>query len=176
MACSTVSHEKALHIKLLYPMPIKNDGKFWKCSRISGNFRKLWKRFKPVFKELKRFMKILENLWQSSENFWKRSKMVLNFWENLRELVYGNFWKTSETVQKCFSVYGKSLEIFGSVRNFSGIFGKLQKWFKKFFFRCFYYFLKFSENEVFENHRKTSRCDRKCSKCLVGVKTFGASF
>ena len=114
-------------------------------------------------------MKILENLWQSSENFWKRSKMVLNFWENLRELVYGNFWKTSETVQKCSS------EIFGSVRNFSGIFGKLQKWFKKIFFRCFYYFLKFSENEVFENHRKSSGCDRK-SKCLVGVKTFGASF
>ena len=188
VACSTVSHEKALHIKLLYPMPIKNDGKFWKCSKISGNFRKLWKRFKPVFKELKRFMKILENLWQSSENFWKRSKMVLNFWENLRELVYGNFRKTSETVQKCFSDLSwsfkftenlrKSSEVFGIFREFSENFRNGSK---NFFFRCFYYFLKFSENlrkssEVFENHRKTSGCDRKCSKCLVGVENFQSQF
>ena len=57
-------------------------------------------------------------------------------------------------------MFGKSSEIFGSVRKFSEIsknFGNGSK----VIFRCFYDFLKFSENlrkssEVFENLRKFS--------------------
>ena len=81
--------------------------------------------------------------------------------------VFRNFRKTSETVQKRFSddfmilkIFEKSSGIFGSVRNFLESFGNGSK----VFFRCFYYFLKFSENlQVLENHRKISGRDRKCS-------------
>ena len=57
-----------------------------------------------------------------------------------------------------FKIFGKSSERFGSVRKSSEIFGKLRKRFKV-IFRCFYDFLKFSENlrnasEVFGNLRK----------------------
>ena len=56
-----------------------------------------------------------------------------------------------------FKIFGKSSEIFGSVRKFSENFGNGSK----VIFRCFYDFLKFSENlrksfEVFGNLRKFS--------------------
>ena len=54
-----------------------------------------------------------------------------------------------------FKIFGKSSEIFGSVRKFSENFGNCSK----VIFICFYDFLKFSENlpkssEVFGNLRK----------------------
>ena len=134
VACSTVSHEKALHNYFIPCLNLrKTYGNFGKSSEISANFRKLRKRFKPVFEE-----RLRNDLW--------------------------NFWKTSETVQKCFpnvfmifKIFGKSSEIFGSVRKFSENFGNGSK----VIFRCFYDFLKFSENlrksfEVFGNLRKFS--------------------
>ena len=67
------------------------------------------------FRWLYAFYKLPENLWKSSE-------------------IFGNFWKTSETVQQCFpdifmilKILGKSSEIFGSVQKSSKIFGKLRK-------------------------------------------------
>ena len=105
MACFTVYHEKALHN---YFIPCLNlqitYGNFRKRSEISGNFRKLGKRFKPVFESLNdlcKFWKIF--CMQSSEIFGKvrkRSKTVLKLSENLRKCseIFGNFRKTSETV------------------------------------------------------------------------------
>ena len=71
VACSTVSHEKALHN---YFIPCLNRrktyGNFGKSSElIFANFQKLRKHFKPVFERLKRFMKLLENFGNSSEVF-----------------------------------------------------------------------------------------------------------
>ena len=69
VACSTVSHEKALHNYFIPCLNLrKTYGNFGKSSEISVNFRKLWKRFKPVFEELKRFIKLLENFGNSSKN------------------------------------------------------------------------------------------------------------
>ena len=90
-------------------------------------------------------LKFLENLRECSENLWKSSE------------VFGNFKKTSEMVQKCFSdvfiifkVFRKSSEIFGSVQKF------LEN-FRKVFFRCFYYLFKTSRksSEIFRSARKS---------------------
>ena len=103
VACSTVSHEKALHN---YFIPCLNLRKTYescgKSSEISRNFRKLRKRFKPVLEELKRFMKLLENFGNSSKVFSRCFYNFLKFSENLRKSseVFGNLRKTSETVQK----------------------------------------------------------------------------
>ena len=126
-----------------------------------------------------------------SENFGNASNPFLR---SLNDL--WNFWKTSETVQKCIrKIFGngskvifryfydflkfsetlrKSWEVLGNLRKFSENFGNGSK----VIFRCFYDFLKFSENlrkslEVFGNLRKISGCDRKCSQEL---KSFGAGF
>ena len=86
--------EKAL---LYYFIPYLNRREtyvnFRKSSEISVIFREVWKRFKPVFEELKRLM---------------------NFRNSLE--VFGNFWKTSETVQKDFKTFGKSSGVFGKFR------------------------------------------------------------
>ena len=53
VACSTVSHEKALHNYFIPCLNLrKTYGNFGKSSEISANFRKLRKRFKPVFGKL----------------------------------------------------------------------------------------------------------------------------
>ena len=92
VAYSMVSHEKALHN---YFIPCLNLGKtygnFGKSSEISVNFQKLRKLFKPVFEELKRFINLLENFGNSSSVY----QMFLWFFK-----MFGNFRKTSETVQK----------------------------------------------------------------------------
>ena len=137
MACSTVSHEKALH-NYFIPCPNlrKTYGNFGKSSEISASFRKLRKRFKPVFEELKRIMKLLENFGNSSKVF---SRCFYDF----------------------LKIFGKSSEIFESVRKSSEIFGNLRKPLKS-NFRCFYDFLKFSEN-LRKSSETISGCDRKCS-------------
>ena len=115
-------------------------------------------------------------------NFWKNSETVQNgFLKNLRK-IFGSVWffeifwnlrKRFKSVFQMFlwffKIFWKSSQIFGSVRKSSEIFRKLSfgnGW--KVFFRCFYDLLKFSENlrkswEVFENRRKISWRDRKCS-------------
>ena len=77
---------------------------FGKSSEISANFRKLRKRFKPVFEELKRFMK----LGKLRKQFKSVFQMFLYF----------------------LKIFGKSSEIFGSVRKSLEISGKLRKRFK----------------------------------------------
>ena len=89
--------------------------------------------------------------------------------------MFGNFRKTSETVQKCFSRFFLDfLKFSGNLRKCSEIFGNGSK----VIFRCFQYILKFSENL------------RKCSEIFgkfpgeigtVGngsqeLKSFGADF
>ena len=162
-------------------MPISTEN-LRKFSEEHGNlweFPKTLETLQTRFWELKRFKKVLENVWQSLEVFGKirrRSKMVLKCTENLRKYseVFGNSRKTSETAQVFFQmilcffkIIGKSsepLEVLGNLRKFSKNFGNGSK----LIFRCFYDFLKFSENlrklsEVFGNLRKISGCDRKCS-------------
>ena len=105
VACSTVSHEKALHNYFSPCLNLqKSYGNFRKSSAISRNFRKLRKRFKSVFEKLKRFIRILENLWQSSKNIEKTSRTVPNSFKISRKPsgVLGNFRKTMITVQNCF--------------------------------------------------------------------------
>ena len=76
--------------------------------------------------------------------------------------IFGNFWKTSETVQNDFKIFGKSSEAFGI---FLEIFGKILETVQKCFSDVFYFF-KFSvkhpkSSEVFENHREISGRDGK---------------
>ena len=104
-------------------------------------------------------LKFLENLPECSENLWKSLE------------VFGNFQKTSEMVQKCFSdvfiifkVFRKSSEIFGSVQKFS-------ENFRKVFFRCFYYFFKTSRksSEIFRSARKSLEIFQTGSELFVMV-------
>ena len=99
MACSTVSHEKALHNYFIPCLNLrKTYGNFGKTSEISANFQKLRKRFKPVFEEFKRFMKVLENFGNSSKVFsrcyYDFSKFSKNPW--ISSEVFGNLRQFSE--------------------------------------------------------------------------------
>ena len=117
MACSTLSHEKALHNYFIPCLNLrKGYGNFGKSSEIYANVRKLRKRFKPVFEKLKRSMKLLENFGNSSKVF---SRWLYDFL--------------------------KSSENFGNPRKSSEIFGKLRKRFKS-NFQSFYNFFRYSEN------------------------------
>ena len=69
------------------------------------------------------------------------------------------YYMGAEQASMIFEIFGKSSEIFGSVRKSSENGSKV-------IFRCFYDFLKFSENlrkssEVFGNLRKTSETVQK---------------
>ena len=86
-------------------------------------------------------MKILENLWQSSETF---GNLLKQFRSVFHRLIF-------------FLIFGKSSEVFGNLRKCLENFGNGSK----VIFRCFYDFLKLSENlrkssEVFRNLRKFS--------------------
>ena len=134
VACSTVSHEKALHN---YFIPCLNLQKtyrnFRKSSEISMNFRKHRKRFQPVFEELQQFMKLLENFGNSSKVF---SRCLLWF----------------------FKTFGKSSEIFGSVRKSLEIFGKLRKRFNSNFQMLLLLFKIFGKSsKIFGSVRKSSQ-------------------
>ena len=137
MACSTVSHEKALHN---YFIPCLNLRKtyesFGKRSEISANFRKLRKRFKPVFEELKRFMKLLENFGNSLKVFSRCFYDFLKLLENYRKSsdVFGNLLKFSENfgngskvIFRCFYDFKNFRKIFGNLRKCSEIFGNFRK-------------------------------------------------
>ena len=172
MACSTVSHEKALHN---YFIPCLNLRKtyesFGKRSEISANFRKLRKRFKPVFEELKRFMKLLENFGNSLKVFSRCFYDFLKLLENYRKSsdVFGNLLKFSENfgngskvIFRCFydfknfrKIFGKSSEVFGNLRKFSENFGNGSK----VIFWCFLWFFK-----IFG---KSSGSLRKCSEIFI---------
>ena len=93
----------------------------------------------------------LENSGNSSKVFSRCFYYFSKFLENFRKSleVFGSireFRKTSETVQKCFP------DVLLIFENFPNIFGNLRKCSKKIgngskvIFRCFYDFLKFSEN------------------------------
>ena len=82
---------------------------------------------------LREFPKISETL---QTRYWGTfiRKIYENFGKSLA--IFGNFWKTSETVQKCFPMFlwffktfGKSSEIFGSVRKSSKNFRTWSKMF-----------------------------------------------
>ena len=113
VACSMVSHEKALHNCFIPCLNLqKNYGNFGKSSEISGNFRKLRKHFKPLFEELKQLMKLLENFGNSSKVISRCFYDFLKFSEIFRNLrqcleIFRNFWKTSDwngskVIFRCF--------------------------------------------------------------------------
>ena len=149
MASSTVSHEKALHDYFIPYLNLrKTYGNFGKSSIISVNFRKLQKRFKPVFDELKRFMKLLENFGNGSKVILRCTFEPFPMFSNsfVNRLSFG-FPK----------ILRKTSEVFGNLRKFSENFENGSK----VIFRCFYDFLKFSENlwkssDIFGNLRKFS--------------------
>ena len=134
VACSTVSHDKALHNYFIPCLNLrKTYGNFGKTSEISVNFRKLRKHFKPVLGELKRFMKLLENFGNSSKVFSRCFYDFLKFSENLWKSseVFGNIQKFIGKLRKrfksnfqmflwFFKIFGKSSDIFGSLRKVSG--------------------------------------------------------
>ena len=111
-----------------------------------------------------------ENLWKFfgrarkspwiSENFGNASNPLLR---SLNDL--WNFWKTSETVQKClpdvFMIFLNFRKIFGnlgSVRKFSEIFGKLRKRFKSNFQVFLWFFKVFGKSsEIFGSAYKIFR-------------------
>ena len=77
-----------------------------------------------------------ENLWK----FWERARKSPRISENFRNASnpflrslndLGNFWKTSETVQKCFPdvfmIIYNFRKIFGNLGKCSGIFGNFRK-------------------------------------------------
>ena len=137
-ACSTVSHEKALHNYFIPCLNLwKTYGNFGKSSEISAHFRKLRKRFKPVLRSL-------NDLW----NFRKTSETVQKCFADVLWFLK-IFGKSSENI---------SLEVFGNLRKSLENFGNGSK----VIFRCFYNFLEFSEN-LRKSSETISRCDRKCS-------------
>ena len=138
MACSTASHEKALHNYFIPCLNLRKAyGNFGKSSEISAIFRKLGKRFKPVFEEPETIYETnLENFRNSSKVFSRCFYNFLKFSENL--------WKSSE--------------VFGNLRKFPENFGNGSK----VIFRCFYDFSKFSKN-LRKSSETISVCDRKCS-------------
>ena len=76
-----------------------------------------------------------------------KKKIYENFGKSLA--IFRNFCKSSETVKNCFpsflryfKIFGISSEVFGNLRKFSENFGNGSK----VIFRCFYDFLKFSDN------------------------------
>ena len=156
VACSTVSHEKALHNYFIPCLNLrKTYGNFGKTSEISANFQKLRKRFKPVFEEFKRFMKVLENFGNSSKVFSRCYYDFLKFSKNP--------WISSE--------------VFGNLRQFSENFGSGSKVIFRWFF--FYDFLKIfgKSSEVLENLRKISGRDRaNVRNGSQELKSFGAGF
>ena len=120
VACSTVSHEKALHNCFIPCLNLrKTYGNFGKSSEISLNFRKLRKRFKPVIEELKQFMKLLENFGNSSKVFsgsvWKYSEIFGKLQKRFKVIFrwFYDFLKFSENLWK-------SSEVFGNLRKISG--------------------------------------------------------
>ena len=93
-----------------------------------------------------------------------RAFFIKRIYENFGKslAIFINFWKSSETVQKCFpsflgffKIIGKSSEAFGNLRKFSENFGDGSK----VIYRCFYDFLKFWE--IFGNFWKTSETVQK---------------
>ena len=118
MACSTVSHEKALHNYFIPCINLrKTYGNFGKSSEVSANFLKLRKRFKPVFEDHRRFMKLLENFGNSSKVFSRCFYYFLKFSENLR--------KSSEKLRNGSKVIFRFF--FLIFFNFRKIFGNLRK-------------------------------------------------
>ena len=117
VACSTVSHEKALHNYFIPCLNLRRTyGNFRKSSEISSNFRKLRKCFTTVLEELKRFKKILENVFGKIRKWFK---IVLKSSE-----ILGKLRKRSQSVFQMFlwflEIFGKSSEVFGKYRKISG--------------------------------------------------------
>ena len=103
VACSMVSHEKALHNYFIPYLNLRKTYRnFGKSSEISANFQKLRKRFKPVFEELKWFMKLSENFGNSSKVIFRCFDDFLKLLENLRkssevnEIIRNDFQMWSE--------------------------------------------------------------------------------
>ena len=151
MQCFRVGYRGICHASLVFSVYKRA---FINLREIYRNFRKLRKCFKPVIEEL------------------YTKKIYENFAKSLP--IFGNVWKTSGTVQKCFTIFLWFLKFSGNLRKSSEVFGNLRKFSgnvgngSKVIFRCFYDFLKFSENlrkssEAFGNLRKISGRDRKCS-------------
>ena len=105
VACSTVSHENALHNYFIPCLNLRKAcGNFGKSSEISANFRKLRKRFKPPLRSL-------NDLW----NFGKTSETVQKCFQ-----MFYDFLKFSENLRK-------SSEAFGNIRKFLENFGNSSK-------------------------------------------------
>ena len=102
VACSMVSHEKALHNYFIPCLNLRNTyGNFGKSLEISANFRKFRKCFKPFLRSLNDYW----NFWKTLETVQKCFPDIFDFLKSLENLqktseVFGNFRKTSETVEK----------------------------------------------------------------------------
>ena len=99
--------------------------------------------------------------------FWPQEDKIHIFWKPC--IVLFIIWATKKLLWR-FKNFGKSSEIFESVRKSSEIFGKLWTQFKS-VSRCFYDFLNFSENlrkssKVFGNLRKFSETLDTVQKCF----------
>ena len=119
-----------------------------------------------------------------SENFGNASNPFLR---SLNDL--WNFWKTWETVQKCFPdvfmFFLNFRKIFGNLRNCSEIFGKFRERFKS-NFQIFLWFFKIvgKSLEIFGSVRKPSEIFEKLRKrfksnflmFLIFLKIFGKIF
>ena len=88
-----------------------------------------------------------------------------NFGKSLA--IFRIFWKSSETVQKCFPSFLWFFKIFGNLQKRSEIYGNFRKIFgngSEVIFRCFYDFLKFLENlrKCSENFGNSSKVIFRC--------------
>ena len=133
MACSAVSHEKALHYYFIPCLNLrKTYGNFGKSSETSANFRKLRKRVKPVFEEHSSkvifrcfcdFLKFSENLRKSSEVFGNLRKFSENFGNGSKVIFrcFYDFLKYSKNLRKSSEVFENLRKRFpnviGNVRN-----------------------------------------------------------
>ena len=103
------------------------------------------------------------NLQKTYGNFGKSSEISANF-RKLRK----QFKSVFQTFLWFFEIFGKSSEIFGSVRKSSETCGKLRKRFKSNFQMFLWLFKIFGKSsKIFGSVRKSSEtisgCDRKCS-------------
>ena len=98
--------------------------------------------------------------------------------------IFGNFWKTSETVQKCFPMFFYDfLKFLENLWKCSEMFGNFRKTSEtvqnsKVICRCFYDFLKFPENfrKCLEMFGKFPDVSENVRNGLQESKSFRAGF
>ena len=102
VACSTVSHEKALHNCLVPCLNLRKIyGRFRNSSQLSGNFRKVRKRFKPIFGERRKKQSATNDIWAILTRQQKSMRALMQTRKSISiGLIVRRSWKYSELISE----------------------------------------------------------------------------